>query len=165
MFFIEITRPVKLGIKDPEDTTVSEAIESIYSNAGRMINMHWNDFVIPLFGYSLGDIYYNIINILNDIKSGKSFFTENFLDAVFTAKWVCEIRNDMIKITAHWTTIANLEKEDITIDKLKQVSNVVLVDLEEFTSGWKKLLRIIKEDLITVGYDNTLEGFEYLEKL
>jgi hypothetical protein len=165
MFYIEILRPAYLGEKDSEDSTVAEAIETIYSNAGRMITIHWNGFNIPLFGSSVSDIFYNAISILRSIEMKKKYFTENFLSPVFTTRWFFDINDDCVKITAEWITIANLESENITIDKLNEVSNIVEVGVQQFVDMWKNFLSVIKSDLLTVGYGYELSGFEFLKKL
>ena len=40
-----------------------------------------------------------------------------------------------------------------------------MVPTVEFINEWNNLLRIIKNDLIKVGYSENLEGFNYLKTL
>lgn len=151
---------------DLEDSTVAEAISTVYKNDDVFkIYLNWNGFYIPLDGVSFSNIYNDVIHMLESIEMGEIKFSNTFLDSCFTAKWESELINNNIKITAFWTDIASYGKENTTVEKLREVSNTVLVSQQDFVTNWKNLLRVIKEDLIRAGYDSALDGFEYLDRL
>ncbi len=164
MFKIIATKPLKLGKFDEEDTTVSETIETLYKYDD-VLTIVWNHFSIVLKGHSLASIYNDIIYMLEFVKMGENKFSNTFLDPSFTARWESELINNDIKITAFWTDIENYGSESRSVEKLREVSNTIIVNQQDFIDSWENLLKIIKEDLIKAGYDNTLDGFEYLDTL
>lgn len=165
MFEIIINRPVKLGKLDTEDTSVSEAIETIYKyDEVGILTIVWNHLSIVLKGHSLASIYNDIIYMLEFIQMGDEKFSITFLDPSFTTKWESELINEDIKITALWTDVDSFGTEKQLLKELRQ-SNIIVENQHDFIKDWESLLKMIKEDLISTGYDNTLEGFEYLDTL
>lgn len=149
-----------------EDSTVAEAISTIYPNDNSfIIYFNWNGFYIPLDGISFSSIYNDVIDMLESIEMGEKKFSNTFFDSCFTARWESELIHDNIKVIAFWTDIASFGRPDTTVQKLREVSNTIIVNQQNFINSWESLLKIIKEDLIKAGYDNKLDGFEYLEKL
>lgn len=166
MFEIEIIK--KRIIKknaDFEDTTVSEAISTIYNYSDDfLIFISWNGFKLPMDGVSFSQIYNDVIIMLEGLEE-KCDFTVNFLDTGLTAIWNFTNKGDFVNIEAEWVDIASYGYENTTIEELKKISNTIMVNKKEFMNQWNSLLKIIKNDLLEVGYKDSLEGFEYLRTL
>lgn len=165
MFSLKIIRPKIIEKKDSEDITISEAIETIYSKVGQVVIISWNGINIPVFGSSIGSLIYNIVSMIKLIKLNRNEFTENFLDPSFTATWSFRKRERYIEIKATWFAIPYLPDENVKLSELQRAPNLVVVNQKEFVAMWIDLLRLIKTDLETVGYNSELEGYKELEDL
>ncbi|EGI1937926.1 hypothetical protein K7N57_000722 [Salmonella enterica] len=159
MFSIVLLNDFVLGEMDEEDTTVSEAIDSIYVEYTHDIVFKWNNHETRLDRKGdISEIYNDIIlmlKLLSDKNNKK--FSISFLSSTFTAIWDFSIDMDMLSIRAKWITVSFLNDRD---DEGLYVLNI---PVNVFISEWNKLLRIIRDDLIKCGYDESLEGFSYLE--
>ncbi|MCQ9639368.1 hypothetical protein MP478_08180 [Chryseobacterium sp. WG14] len=165
MFKIITKKEMFLGNLDLEDTTVTEAIYTLYLNDNMMININWNGFVIPMNGSSFSQVYNDVILMLELIMNDEKEFSINFLDSCFTAIWNFSTYDDMIKVEANWIAIASYGDINVSLENLYKTSNTLIIKKQNFIEEWNSLLKIIKEDLLKVGYNDTLENFEYLKTL
>lgn len=150
MFDLTIHKPKKLGDFDSEDSTVSEAIYSIYPIQDGTIVLNWNGCEINLALNSLSDFYTDIVNMLESISLNKPF-TQYFLCSAFTAEWLFDFQDNELKITAHWISIGGGEA---TERKLHKVPNVIFIKRNLFISLWDNLLQTVMSDLYIKGYRN-----------
>jgi len=156
-------RPSKLSKRDKEDTTVSEAISTIYkSDEDWMLTIYWFEHELLLDGIMIGDIYNDLIKMLQSLQANEQVFTVSFLDSGFTAIWNIELENDQLTIDARWTTVTS--KDPQTREKIRKLP-VLRLQKNDFVDNWNRLLSIVKEDLLSTGYSNQLKGFEYLDSL
>lgn len=165
MFQIITKGKANLNSLDSKDTEVREAIYTIYNNDNSfMIFINWNGFKIPMDGVGFSQIYNDVIIMLEELDEEYEF-SVNFLDTSLTAIWELIIEEDYIKIDAKWIDIASYGYENTTVEELEKVSNIVIVNKRKFMNEWNNLLKMVKNDLLSVGYSNNLQGFEYLNKL
>jgi hypothetical protein len=158
-----IKRPNKLSMFDKEDTTVSEAISTIYrQDDDWMLTINWFDHELFLDGSMIGDIYNDIVKMLRAIEANESGFTIFFLDSGFTVAWNIEVENEELMIDASWTSVVSEDSQ--ILEKLRKLPTL-RIQKSEFFASWSRLLSIIKEDLSASGYSNRLKGFEYLDSL
>lgn len=166
MFSIEFANSINLGKFDREDSTVSEAIYTIYPDYSDSFTLNWNKYLIPLSKKGdLSEIYNDLVNILTLIKTdnAKAFYI-NFLSSTFTAKWNFIIyKTDQIIINAKWYSNSIFRNRIITASDPDLYQ--VLVNKHHFVKAWDTLLRNLKRDLKTVGYTNRLDGYNYLDSL
>lgn len=162
MFKLEVIRDTLLGTKDSEDTSVSEAIFSTYLEYSPDILLHWNDLTLCLSRRGdISDIYDDIIDILTQLEHRIESFFMAFLSSSFTAHWDFKIiDSNLIKVDAKWIDVVYLDKSKSNIKRSSMV-----ISISDFTEQWKKILRSIKKDLLSLGYDNTLDGFVFLDTL
>lgn len=152
----------QLSPLDPEDTSVSEAIYTLYKNSENpIVDLVWGGFIIPIDGITLSHIYFDVGKMVARLKSNEESFKIFFLDSALTAEWQFEVRGNSIEITALWTTVRGYGHTDNSIENLR-ASNFEVIDKSSFVSDWNSLLLLIKNDLITAGYDSSLQDFEYL---
>lgn len=149
MFKMEIERPVNLGCFDPDDTTLSEAIYSIYSDVGGYVTLNWNGCDLSISFNALSEMCKDIVDMLKRINVGKSFI-QNFLCSEFTAEWDIQVSDENLKIKAKWTDVA---ERNVSEKKLRDVSNIINVNRENFINTWTGLLDIVEYDLKKMGYE------------
>lgn len=156
MFNVKIINNTPPSIKDPEDTSIVEAIQTMYKNQDKWIaEINWNNYIIPLFSGAISYIYNDIISIVNSIKSNKEVFEISFLDSSFTAKWKCNIKDGMIHIQAFWFDISPAANEDKDINS---VSDSLVMDKDKFISELNILINKVDRDLLSAGYNKNNLG-------
>lgn len=107
----------------------------------------------------MSDIYNDVLRIISFIHSGKQHFFMNFLCSAFTARWCFSIIDDeKMEISAEWFTVIPLNKDNIE-------NSMITVSISSFINEWNALFKKIKEDLLLVGYDDSLENFSYVGML
>lgn len=162
MFRIKINNEVSLGKIDYDDETVCEAIHSTYPEYHYDISLIWNDFVIQLDRRGdISEMYNDIIRMLNALKRNEKDFSISFLSSTFTAQWSIHVESENLRILPKWITVSfsDLQPYD------NQQNSILIVPTVEFINEWNNLLKIIKDDLIKVGYNENLEDFYYLKTL
>lgn len=167
MFKIEFKNTKKLGKKDPEDISVSEAIWSTYLNYDEYIIITFGDYLIHLDKRGdISNIYNDIIYMLTDLNENKNEFQTSFLSSTFTAYWNFKKEENSITITPKWFAVG-LEKKETKqfIENVREANIPITISIDVFMSEWHKLLKSIKNDLLKTGYTEELENFEYLKKL
>lgn len=140
-----------------EDTLVSEAIFSAYTDLKDKVTLKWNDFTTQM-GYKIdvSDCFKDIIKMLDSIKNGIPAFTMDFPSQTFFQTWKFTRSGDLLLI--EW--LGMNEKYKIT------TSNKIEIESALFVNEWIKLLLKVRADLASVGYGkDNLEDFYLLENL
>jgi len=162
MFRIKINNDVLLGGIDDDDETVAEAIYSTYSDYTYDISLVWNNFIIPLDRRGdISEMYNDIVLMLNALKRNESAVSVSFFSSMFTAKWCIHVEDENLEISPKWITVSFSGQQPCGNEK----SNALAVPIVDFINEWDDLLRVIKDDLMKVGYGEDLEGFYYLTTL
>lgn len=162
MFKLEIIRDTPLEKKDDEDTSVSEAISSIYSEYTPDILLHWDELTLCLSRRGdISDIYDDIVDVLTQLECRVESFFMAFLSSSFTTHWNFKIiEPDLVRVTAKWVDVVYFDNNKSKIKKSSMV-----ISISDFTEQWRKIFIAIKKDLLSLGYNNNLEGFIFLDKL
>lgn len=162
MFKIKINNEVLLGEIDKNDETVAEAIFSTYSDYTYDISLIWNNFIIPLDRRGdISDMFNDIIFMLSSLKRNERTLSVSFLSSTFTAKWCIEVEAENLRISPKWITAVFSGQQPSD----NEAVNTLIVSRVDFINEWDNLLKIIKDDLIKVGYGQNLEGSCYLATL
>ena len=153
MFKLDIYPSKNLGYFDPEDTSIPDAIYSIYPITAGDVILNWNGCDIKLSLNSLSYLYNDIENMIQRLSLGESFI-QYFLCSAFTAAWDIKINGDDVTIESKWTSVGGGEA---IRRKLKKTSNIIYVNKNDFIGEWSNLLGAIKMDLRSKGYGNLLD--------
>ncbi|AYN04403.1 hypothetical protein [Flavobacterium sp. 140616W15] len=170
MFKIKFNCENVIGTFDEDDETVGEAIESSFGNYDTDVFIYWNSYIIYLNKKcDISDIYNDIIKMILCLKENNTEnIAINFLSSNFTAKWDFSIKKDFIAVTPRWINVSlEYEGKMIDIQDLHSIREDIIlnIDIKSFIDEWNNLLLNIKKHLISIGYNNNLEGFEYLESI
>ncbi|WP_028620781.1 hypothetical protein [Pseudomonas sp. Ant30-3] len=162
MFKLEIIRDTPLGKKNNEDTSVSEAIFSTYLEYKTDILLHWNDLTLCLSRRGdISEIYSDVVDVLIELEKRTESFFMAFLSSSFTAYWDFKITDsDLVIVSAKWIDVVYLDKEKSNIKK-----STMTISISDFTEQWNSILKIIKKDLVFLGYNDKLDGFGFLKNL
>lgn len=152
MFKLTLHRPKFLGAYDPEDTSVSEAIYSIYEVDDGELELDWNGCKIFLTLNGFSDIYNDIENMLEQISLGRSF-VQHFLCSAFTATWVIKIASPYVEVTSSWVAVSG---GALAMEELKNSPDSVIMLKDDFVKLWNDLLISIRADLKAQGYQHLI---------
>jgi hypothetical protein len=166
-FRIEMEPCRGLEARDPEDTTTSEAIESVY-RAGPAVCIHMGPRTwarLPVSG-GISDIYNDIIRILERLGLGVYPFEISFLCSSFTARWRFSESNGVLTIGTSWTAVdGRFNGREVRDAQFNDAVSRFVVEKQAFVAEWRKLARQLKRDLLSAGYGGRLNDLGYLESL
>lgn len=161
-FKLLISNPSHLLHRDEKDTTVSEALQTIYPYTKESsVYMYWNGYILELYLCAeISDVFKDILRMVDSLKN-KEATSISWGSDVFFGTWDCCYCKQNIKIKASWTSLRGGSE---TLKQLNMVSNELIIDIDLFLKEWLKLLTQIKKDLKKMGYSkNNLDDFYLLE--
>jgi hypothetical protein len=165
-FLIDVEPYQRLDVRDPEDSTVSEAIESVY-RAGPAVRIHMAPGTwirLPMSG-GVSDIYNDVIRMLRNLEQGVYPFEITFLCSSFTAIWRFSESTGVLAIGTSWSAVDGTSNgSEIRDACFNHAISQIVVQKQKFVTEWQKLLTTIKHDLLYAGYGSNLGNFEYLEQ-
>lgn len=137
MFKIKIESRGLLN-RDLEDSSFSEAIQSIYDFNDNVIIV-WNGEEIPISKkMDISDSWNDILNMIANLKKGIPNFKFEWPSQTFFAIWEIYSINDVdLKIKPIWS---------------QKINSILCIKRETFIKEWEKVIRIIKQDLEKQGY-------------
>ncbi len=149
-FEIRINPNIKLGSLDSGDTSISEAIESIFVNL-EYFTMKWHDNLFEVnYKLDIADSIHAIILMLDSIKKKEGYHKIIFPSDHFFEAWECRLDGEVIHIK--W----------LDEDALTDIS----IESQLFIDEWIKLLVQLRNCILKSGYNNSmLVDFHLLENL
>lgn len=160
MFEIKIIERKSFSKFDPDDTNISEALETIYPFDQSFIII-WNGIEIKV-NYHLDGcmIFFDLKRLFDELNSDKrnKSFEINWGSQSFFAQWQFDVNGKILTIHSYWTNVGgNL------VELRKTKNKTIAVDKDIFLNEWRKVLFAIKEDLIKAGYnEKNLNDFDFL---
>lgn len=152
-FEVKIIKIGRLGSIDNEDTTYSEAIQSVYC---------YEDVILMCFGdievkasmcMDVSDSYRDILGMVKFLESEEKEKIVYWPSQTFFAEWQLKQDKETVYIAFNWIDIPGNSEY---IEYIKGNLNFMSFTRDIFLSQWKKLLHKIENDLETVGYKNLL---------
>lgn len=164
-FKLLISSPLELNMKDNDDRTINEALQTIYPYTKESsVYMKWNNYILELnLAAQIADIYSDIASMLHLLnnKNNKKFCI-HWGSSSFMAQWHFErLHDNMVNIKSFWTSVGGNER----IKEIRKVSDTVTVHEVSFVNEWIDLLEIIRKDLLKSGYKDDLQDFNELQSL
>lgn len=164
-FQIEIEPYQRLDSMDPEDTTASEAIETLY-RSGPAVRIHMGPRTWATLRVSGGvsDIFNDIIRMLKRLDQGVYPFEVSFLCSSFTAIWKFSESNGVLTIKTLWTAVVGMANgSEVRGAQFNDAVTQLVVEKKAFVAEWRKLVAQISRDLSSAGYGGRLDDFDCLE--
>lgn len=148
-FCIQASNPRFHCIANPNDETLSEAIESAFPLRTENVILRWNYISIPLsYKYDISYMVEDILRLIDFMQSsdvGKMVI--HWLPDTFRCDWLVEWRDDEVQICSKWEcTVGHLET-------LLNEKNSVSLSLSDFISEWKEVLAVLISALGRCGYN------------
>jgi len=160
MFKIEISERESYLKRDIEDSSISEALETIYQGNANF-DIIWNKITIHVsLDSDMCMIIFDIKRMFKELKKNKTegTFTISWGSPSFFTQWDFEVKEKILIIDSYWTTVNG------NMNSLRKPNNKkIIVDKDYFLEEWRKVLSVIKEDLLKAGYNETnIEDFQFL---
>jgi hypothetical protein len=149
--------PTQPGIKDPEDTSLGEALESCFPCLLDGARLHWNGVPVPLsYKYDLSIIVHDVVDLVQWLRTGtQGSLSICWPSNTFRTDWQLAVAGGRVQITAYWESVS---AQDGPLEDALNAAPVVEADQAAFMALWAALLRLAHQRLIETGY--TLEELE-----
>ncbi len=162
MFKFQISNPQVLDNYDSEDTTMGDAIQSIFPLDTEYAFLIWNHICIPLcYKYDLSEIIKDLIRVVSFAKDGNKDHMElHFGSNTFFSTWDLSKEAGKVTIKASWESVLG------RLEGLLNEHNELTINIEDMSHEIKRMLTFLKEKLEHVGYNaDNLEDFHLLMDL
>jgi hypothetical protein len=161
MFDIQISNPIATEIRDKDDSTLCDAIQSIFPLENEYGFVIWNHIFIPVsYKYDISIMINDIIYIVNSVKQGAGAFELHWASNTFSSIWKIEYSAQAVKIESEWTCVLG------GLEGLLNENPVLEVETHHFVETWTGLLLFVKNKLEKAGYNaGNLNDFYLLENI
>ena len=145
------------GVKEPEDTSLGEALESCFPNMMNGARLHWNGVPVPLsYKYDLSIIVHDVVDLVRQLRTRtQGSFSICWPSNTFQASWLVEIAAGRVRVTASWYSVSAQEGP---LEDALNAAPVVEAKQAAFMAQWAALLHLAHQCLNETGY--TLEELE-----
>ncbi|TGE24562.1 hypothetical protein E5K00_04940 [Hymenobacter aquaticus] len=135
------------GVKDMNDTSLAEALESCFPQMNDGAVLLWNGVSVPLsYKFDLGIIIHDIIFLVQQLRTcSMGSFTICWPSNSFRVDWQVAVAAGRVQVTALWESVY------APVDALN-ASPVVEADQVGFMAQWLALLRFANQALLDTGY-------------
>ncbi|WP_208178664.1 hypothetical protein [Hymenobacter negativus] len=149
--------PTQPGAKEPEDTSLGEALESCFPYLLDGARLHWNGVPVPLsYKYDLSIVVHNVVGLVRQLRTvTQGSFSICWPSNTFHASWLVEMAAGRVRVTASWHSVS---AQDGPLEEALNAVPVVEAEQAAFMAQWVALLRLAHQYLIATGY--TLEELE-----
>jgi hypothetical protein len=161
-FGIQVSNPKFSGLKDPEDKTLDECIETSFLFNTETAFIVWLGVFIPLhYKYTISTILLDILmmlQVLFDKQDGDLDITWPSND--FNAQWNMSWQGNSLTINAQWVSV--IGKTENLLNNL----GALKLSKSEFIGEWKPLLEMIIVGLNKCGYnESNVRNFKKLKEI
>jgi hypothetical protein len=158
MFKINLAEPTTFLKRDLNDSTLFEAIETVFPNMNDYFQIIWNGVEIDMsYKYDLDVIIIDMIDILFDMNSKDSgSFKLDWPSSSFDSTWILKWESSRLEIESIWRSASG------NINELNK-RNILKTDLDSFKLELMKPLTLVYDTLIKAGY--TRDSLRYFVKL
>ncbi len=167
MFDLQFNQQRVLNKRDVDDTTISEAISSIYECYDNDLKIIWNDLSFVLdFNSDISIIFNDLLYMIEDLNNNLSEFNTTFLSSSFTAKWSFKRNLDNLTVTPSIYQGHVLKNgEFFEQSDLESIDSLLQTNATDFIMPWIKLVKVLKSDILTAGYPMSIDGMELINKV
>jgi hypothetical protein len=147
-FLIQASNPRSLGISEPEDETLAEAIETVFPMEAEYAFLVWKGVYIPLsYKYDLSFLVDDVIVVLEEMLANARgsrvvAWPSNTFASVWNITW-----DEDVTVNAQWDCVLG------AVAPLLASRPTITVPKAEFIAEWKRPLLVIERALRSSGYD------------
>jgi len=148
-FTIQASLPRNTSTYCVEDKKISEAIETVFPMMTEDAFMVWNTIYIPLsYKYDISYMIDDILMMLRKLREDTNGGTMQIAwpSDTFAAKWDLKWDNKTLIINTRWNCVSG------HVEKLLNESNSMQIEIRDFITEWKSVLKVLIDNLLACGY-------------
>ena len=133
---------------DPTDSTLSEAMQTVFPLATEAAILFWKNTCIPLsYKYDMSVMMADVLVMLWSITSAPvGRWAVTWPSSTFMATWEVEWAGGLVSITSNWQRVAG------DVESVLNAKPVVSAAVDEFVAEWRRPLEIVETGLRRAGY-------------
>ncbi|MDH6310483.1 hypothetical protein M2451_004011 [Dysgonomonas sp. PFB1-18] len=161
MIKIQISNPELSFVKNKDDASIEEALESIFLRNTEYAVLIWENLFIPLsYKYDISIMAKDFIKILEFIEGTDSKIEIHWASNTFSSIWyLTKLQNGELEIKSLWVCVLGELRELLT-----KKSNICVTQIA-FSKELRKMLFFLKDCLDKCGYTaNELYDYNLLIK-
>lgn len=161
-FQIQASSPRSTGAHDPEDSTLSEAVQVVFPMEAEAAVLEWNHVPVLLsYRYDVSICLDDVIEMLTAVMScDRGTYETEWPSNSFHARWQLEWEAGHLRITADWTSVHG----DLT--ELLNRTGPVRVATADFVAEWREPIGRVLDGLRACGYTaDRIRGLRELQRL
>jgi hypothetical protein len=147
-FLIQASNPRPLRAHDPDDESLSDAIQTVFPLDSEWAFLVWNGVYVPLsYKYDLSLMVDDIVWMLEEMllrTTGNRVI--NWPSNTFSATWEMTWNEGVVKVSARWDCVLG------GVEALLRGRPTISVRKSEFIAEWKTPLMIVEQTLRLAGY-------------
>jgi hypothetical protein len=143
--------PTQAGVKDPEDTSLGEALEACFPDRMDGARLLWNGVSVPLsYKYELGLIVHDVVQLVRWLRTAaQGACAICWPSNTFRTNWQLALAGGRVQLTASWESVS---AQDGPLEEALNAAPVVDADQAALMTQWAALLRLAHQRLIDTGY-------------
>ncbi len=152
MFEVQISNPTLTGCFDKDDSTLNEAIQTIFAFGTEQAFFNWNHVYIPLdYKYDISEMINDILLIRDNLTNQEEgSFQVQWKSNTFPYSWDILFSQNTVKIN-----LTIMFEEFTHLACVLQKNANIQVEKNAFIHELEKLINFIREKLTCSGYDTT----------
>ncbi len=157
-FTIQASSPRFTNEFDPEDESVSDAIQTAFPLETESAILSWNWVYVPLsYKYDLSMMVECVVELVGELDAnvaGRK--TIQWPSNTFASTWQLEWSDGVVTIHSEWLSVVGGSESALT------AVSAVVMDCSAFLAEWKRPLEVVVAALVSAGYTSELRGMDQL---
>lgn len=147
-FIIQSSNPRAESDCDPDDASLSDAIQTVFPMDTERMLMVWNGIYIPLgYKYDVSLMVDDILDLCSNIFAViEGHQRVCWPSNTFAAAWDVRWGSDMVTIEAQWNRVVG------GTEAMLNERSCISIPQEDFLAEWKRPLEIVDDALRNAGY-------------
>lgn len=161
-FVIQASCPRALRVHEPDDESLSDAIQTVFPLATERAILAWNRICVPLsYKYDVSVLADDILRLLESmLAEAQGALVVEWPSSTFAARWTITWGDALTTVRAEWRDVSG------GIVSLLATHDSISVPTREFLAEWKSLLVVVERALKDAGYaEDQLTGLGQLRRV
>lgn len=157
-FAIQASNPRFLKHFNAEDTSLCDAIQTVFPLEAEYAILVWNWVYVPLtYKYDLSMMVDDVLLLaLAMLSESNGCRTIQWPSNTFASSWKVEWATGVTTVEAEWTSVIG------DTEAMLAAAPKVVMEAKDFVAEWRRPLEVIMTGLASAGYTTNLAGMERL---
>jgi hypothetical protein len=147
-FIIQSSNPRSESACDPDDASLSDAIQTVFPMDTEDMLIVWNGIYVPLsYKYDVSLMTDDILDLCSDIiAAAEGYRRICWPSNTFAAVWDIRWGSDIVTVQTQWNRVVG------GTEALLVARSCISIPREDFLAEWKRPLEIVADALRKAGY-------------